>query len=1778
MIRKFWTLAATAILLGLAPLSSVAQQFGPPSGGPKSSIPTLRHSESGHDAVRGAAEPATTLLQFSPAALVALAGSGTCATKPYPTSTTAATLGVCNGAAAVQDASENYYVVDEGLNTVYKIDSGGNATVYAGAPSTTGSYSGDSGQATAAGLNVPLDVALDASGNLYIADYGNNRVRKVNAQTGVITTFAGGASGILYNGGSGTALSTSGPIGLAFDADGNLYFTDSFNAIVIKLDSSANSSIFAGELNSGAEDRGYSGDGGPATSAQLYSPQGLAFDQAGNLYIADSYNNVVRKVDTSGKISTYAGDNQFSSVDQEGGAAVSSPIGWTSSVATDPAGDVFTNGNGPPYTPGGVPATQSGFIHEVSTSGILSHFAGGGTGGAGGPATSANLFTGLTGAGRIDQTGNLIIPARNYFYLSGTTGILQFGYQQVGLASAPLTVTLTNSGNQALTFGTISGGNFGNGAGLITGDFAIASGGTCTYTTIAPGKSCTIAVTFTPTQDGARVGTISLASNAAGSPGVVELQGDGTGVVPPNVTISPALLNFGTINQDTISSAMSVQLTNNGSAAVTISSSPAPALSGANASSYALTSGPNACGSSLAASASCNYWITFNPTAASVDTATFSVTTSASDTPLSTNITGTGITPTVPRVAMLQITPSLLTLFAGNGNCSLPGVFTGPAANIQFCGAYATATDSKGNTYVIDNEWNTVLKIDSTGTASIYAGTPSDTPLAYSGDNGPAASATLNGPLDIVLDANNNLYISDWGNQRIREVDANTGYITTFAGTGSNGYFNGGYRTQINVQGPSGMTIDPSGNFYFSTNYGMTIVKIDGAGNASLFAGEASDSGPGIAGYSGDGGPAYDATLDVPQGLASDASGNIYIADTVNNVIRMVNPGGTITTIAGDHALGVGDTGNGSSATAAEIASFGVSTDPAGDLYITSGGNGPLNVVRQVNTGAVIENFAGGGSGAIGGPATSALLATPYFARPDLNGNLIIPMGKQVVATGATGILQFPSQAVGTTSSAMTTTLTNTGNENIYFNTPGANFGDGFGKITGDFAVVSGGTCGSSGMQAGGSCTLMVTFTPTQSGTRTGTITLGTSAPNGTSTIQLSGNGTTATPAATLTPNPLAFGNQTAGTASAAMAAVLTNTSSTALSISGITLSGTPAGEFALSTGNSACNSTSGLAANASCNIWVTFKPTSTGPYTSTLTVTDNASPTTQAISLTGTGTAPAAPVATLTPSTYGFPNQAVGTTSAAAVFTLSNKGNAPLTNIVPTIGTGSSLPTVQPHSAKSIRAVKANGNGSSDGIFTVTTGSNACGSTLAAGSTCSIYVTFGPTAALPYVATLSVADNAANTPQTSALSGTGVATAPTATLAPTSLAFGNQDTGTTSAGQNITLSNSGNAPLSNIIIILSEPSQTPDVARRRVTLRPNAISSSADYNATTTCAATLAAGSNCTVSVTFSPSTTGSLPGTVTVTDNAANSPQTASLSGTGVAAAPIASLAPTSLAFGNQTTGTTSAGQSITLSNTGNAPLTNIVILISDENDGDARRHAALKANAIASSADYNATTTCAATLAAGSTCTITVTFSPASVGSLPGTVTVTDDDANSPQSASLTGTGVAPPPADFTIAATPASQTVIFGGSGSYTVTLKSTGGAFTSAIALSASGLPAGATASFSPTTVTPGSSSGTSTLTVQTDTAQTAQSRTSLWPLATPALALLFFLPFKRWRRAWGGKALLLVLGLASLASAAALSGCSGGFALNAPAQNYTITVTGTGGGDTHATTVQLTVQ
>ena len=221
-----------------------------------------------------------------------------------------------------------------------------------------------------------------------------------------------------------------------------------------------------------------------------------------------------------------------------------------------------------------------------------------------------------------------------------------------------------------------------------------------------------------------------------------------------------------------------------------------------------------------------------------------------------------------------------------------------------------------------------------------------------------------------------------------------------------------------------------------------------------------------------------------------------------------------------------------------------------------------------------------------------------------------------------------------------------------------------------------------------------------------------------------------------------------------------------------------------------------------------------------------------------------AGPTATLT-SSLAFPNTPSDTTSAALAATLSNTGSATLNNIVPSI------------------------TGANPSDFALSTGSNACGSTLAAGSNCAIYLTFTPASAASFTATLSVADSASGSPQTSSLSGTG--TAPVASLS-SSLSFPSTTVGMTSAAMAATLSNTGNATLNNIVPSITGASPS-DFA---ITTGSNA------------CGSTLAAGSNCSIYVTFTPASAASFTATLSVADSASGSPQTSSLSGTGTTPAP--------------------------------------------------------------------------------------------------------------------------------------------------------------------------------------------------------------------------------------------------------------------------------------------------
>ena len=236
--------------------------------------------------------------------------------------------------AIIFDPAGNLYIADSGNNRVRKVGTDGIITTIAG--NGTPGNAGDGGLAINAQLNNPNGLALDPVGNLYIADAYNFKVRRVDP-SGVITTYAGtGLSGSGGDGGPASGATLRQPYALAEDAAGNLYISDFSGQAIRRIDrTSGVITTFAG-----ASVPGFSGDGGPATAAQLYGPTGMAFDSTGNLYFTDLYNQRVRKIDRSGIITTVAGDGT-TSYTNDGQLSLNAGIGSPIDVAIDAAGLMY---------------------------------------------------------------------------------------------------------------------------------------------------------------------------------------------------------------------------------------------------------------------------------------------------------------------------------------------------------------------------------------------------------------------------------------------------------------------------------------------------------------------------------------------------------------------------------------------------------------------------------------------------------------------------------------------------------------------------------------------------------------------------------------------------------------------------------------------------------------------------------------------------------------------------------------------------------------------------------------------------------------------------------------------------------------------------------------------------------------------------------------------------------------------------------------------------------------------------------------------------------------------------------------------------------------------------------------------------------------------------------------------------------------------------------------------------------------------------------------------
>jgi hypothetical protein len=604
---------------------------------------------------------------------------------------------------------------------------------------------------------------------------------------------------------------------------------------------------------------------------------------------------------------------------------------------------------------------------------------------------------------------------------------------------------------------------------------------------------------------------------------------------------------------------------------------------------------------------------------------------------------------------------------------------------------------------------------------------------------------------------------------------------------------------------------------------------------------------------------------------------------------------------------------------------------------------------------------------------------------------------------------------------------------------------------------------------------------------------------------------------ATVAPTSLAFGDQAVQTTSAPQQLLVTNTGSVPLTISNVTITG----DF---TDDGTCNGESIAPGNA-CIIEVSFAPTQVGAASGVLTIFGNLSGGGQiTVPLSGNGTAGAA--ITLTPSSLCFQPTLVGQTTSTACDSSTPSGTGQSILIANTGGSAATLTSI-----------------SISGDFAIV--ANTCGSSLAAantaGDSCTVSITFTPTVSGSRTGVLTVLDSAGK--QTAQLSGTGQTPA-TDVLSPSSLTFSAQTVGTTSAAQQVTLTNNGDAALKSIV----------------------AQTSSSDFSVADNCGGSLAGHSSCALLVSFLPSTVGSVTGTLTVSDaideggSVTTHVQQVSLAGTGVAPAGKVSVSPGSVDFGYYAVGGSSPARLVTITNNGSAAITGLTSAIT----GDFSLQPA-------------ASNPCGATLATGASCNLAVVFSPIQVNARSGSLTITADNLSTPFIVALSGSG-----AEFTIDG-PSSALVAGGKSStSYTVNINSVNGS-KGPVSLACSVQPSTATCSVSPATVTLIGDGSPQPATVTFTVSQQARASGSEWSRVGLALALLFPLGFlgKR-RRGWGALAALLCLalllpigcGVASSAGSDSGGGSGGG---SGSSSTYTVTVTGSVPGLTKKVETQVTV-
>jgi len=879
-------------------------------------------------------------------------------------STLAGTPGVTGNANGTGSQAKFYFPTALGVDpsgNIYVNDGGNNIVrkiTPAGVVSTfagSGAYGGTNGTGTTATFSNISGLTVDINGNVYVDEISNEDIRKI-APDGTVSTLAGQLQVAGSANGTGTQATFSNPLGLGTDAAGNIYVADYSNYLIRKITPAGVVTTVAGRV-------GVAGSANGPDSVATFRPMGCVADKLGNLYITENSNNIIRKISPDGQVTTFAGSGAPGSADGVGTAAT---FNQPDAIAIDAAGNLYVGDD------------SNITIRKITPLGVVTTFAGttGISGSNDGVGTAAR-FSGPAGLA-VDANGNLYVAD----VMNGTIRKISItGYSidkslPAGLIFDPTTGSITGTPTvvSPATDYTITAYNTtGNSTTTIniqvTGDLSFSPIQPKVYGTadLDPAVSTAGPVTYTSSnQNVAAITNGKIHIKSTGASKIAASNGSTT--ISQTLTVTPAPLTIIADNKSRPAGSANPVLTMtfhgfvNGDTVSNLTTQPLIITTANNLSlpaSYPITA---------SGAADSNYTIGYIPGMMTVLGGSFTTPAPSigySEAPTLT--VGKAMSPfapvntggTIPVAAYGKVTTIA-------GEKGVAGATNGSGTAATFNQPYGIAVDSAGNIYVAEQVNNLIRKITPAGVVSTFAGSGT-----AGANNGQGTSASFNFPSGIAIDKSGNLYVAEQGSGLIRKITPQ-GLVSTFAGGGTS---LNGQGTQASFFGPIAITIDQSGNLYVSDTYNDLIRKITPSGLVSTLAGIQRVQGTAD-------GPGSSATFLQPAAITTDAAGNVYVSDRYN--LRKILPDGTVSTIAGKNANGSND-GVGTQASFSIPA--GLATDRIGNLYVADQGN---NLIRKVTPSGVVTTIVGtpGTYGAADSIGRAARINFPSGMTIDITGTL----------------------------------------------------------------------------------------------------------------------------------------------------------------------------------------------------------------------------------------------------------------------------------------------------------------------------------------------------------------------------------------------------------------------------------------------------------------------------------------------------------------------------------------------------------------------------------------------------------------------------------------------------------------------------------------------------------------------------------------------------------------------------------------------------------------------